>query len=264
MSEERITKEKILEKLAELEGKIGFYYKNLVNGETEYNADEGFRPASVVKFPMFAEICRRVHEGKVSMSDVIHVYDDEKIPGCGALRSFPGDMDVDLETLCKLMITISDNTATNLLIRHFGAAGLTAGFREMGLAISSVNRRFYDEELERQGVQNVLTPREMGLLLEEIYRDEFVDKKTSEYIKSVMLEQQIDHKIEILPTDIRVAHKTGEEDNTTNEVAIVYSNVPYIFCFFSNEADVHKCNDFIRNATFELMNGCDCDARQDA
>ncbi len=252
------TKEKLLEKLSALDGKIGFYYKNLVSGEViEYNADEGFRPASVVKFPMFAEICRRAYDGRISLSDVVRVYDDEKVPGCGALRSFPGDMDVDIETLCKLMITISDNTATNVLIRYFGAESLTAGFREMGLAISSVNRRLYDYELESRGIQNVLTPREMGVLLEQIYRDEFVDKATSEYIKSVMLEQQIEHKLEMLPTDIRVAHKTGEEDNTTNEVAIVYSELPYIFSFFSNDADVHKCNDFIRNATFELLCGCD-------
>ena len=246
----------IMERLSALEGKIGFYYKNLVNGKTiEYNADEGFRPASVIKFPMFAEICRRVKAGKVSLSDIIRVYDEEKIPGCGALRSYPGDLDVDLETLCKLMITISDNTATNVLIRYFGAESLTNGFREMGLKVSSLNRRFYDEELERKGIQNVLTPREMGILLEEIYNNEFVDKDTSEYIKSVMFEQQIDHKIEMLPTDIKVAHKTGEEDGTTNEVAIVYSNIPYVFSFFSNHADVHKCNDFIRNATYGLLNG---------
>lgn len=248
----------IMERLSALEGKIGFYYKNLVNGKTiEYNADEGFRPASVIKFPMFAEICRRVKAGEVSFSDIIHVYDEEKIPGCGALRSYRGDLDVDLETLCKLMITISDNTATNVLIRYFGAESLTNGFREMGLKVSSLNRRFYDEELERKGIQNVLTPREMGILLEEIYNDKFVDKDTSEYIKSVMFEQQIDHKIEMLPTDIKVAHKTGEEDGTTNEVAIVYSNTPYVFSFFSNHADVHKCNDFIRNATYGLLNGAE-------
>lgn len=246
-------KQEIIEAVKNLPGKVGFYYKDLNTGdEMDYHGDWLFRPASVIKLPIFADIVRRVSEGEISFQDKIYIYDEEKIPGCGAVRYFRGDVELELELLCKLMITISDNTATNVLIRYFGADRLTEGFRRLGLEKSTVRRRFYDWELESQGIQNCLTPREMGWLMEEIHAGRLVNRKASEYMKQVLMDQQIEHKLERLPEGMQAAHKTGEEDGTTNEVALIYAKHPFVFSFFSNETDVRACNEFIRYATWRI------------
>lgn len=61
------------------------------------------------------------------------VRDGDKKPSCGALLSLSGDIEVDIESLCRLMITLSDNTATNMLIRTVGIDELKRGFAQMGL-----------------------------------------------------------------------------------------------------------------------------------
>lgn len=246
-------KQEVLRAIEALPGKVGLYCKDLITGdEIDYHGDWLFRPASVIKLPMFADIVRRVSEGEISFQEKIHIFDKEKIPGCGAVQYFRGDVDLELELLCKLMITISDNTAANVLIRYFGADRLTEGFRRLGLKKSMVQRRFYDWELESQGIQNCLSPREMGWLMEEIYAGRLVNRGASEYMKQVLLEQQIEHKLELLPEGMQAAHKTGEEDGTTNEVALIFAEHPFVFSFFSNETNVRVCNEFIRYATWLL------------
>ena len=248
--------EMIRERLAALRGRIGLYYKNLSTGEEfASHAGDGYNPASTIKLPIMAAVCRMAAAGEVKLTDRIRVLETDKVPGCGALRYFPGEQEVTLDTLCHLMITISDNTATNALIRHFGAERLTEAFRSFGMEKTSVRRCFYDLERERLGINNVVVPREMGALLEKIAEGTFVDAQVSEAVRRILLDQQITHQLERLPDGAEAAHKTGEETGVTNEAALIYGREPFVFCFFSNEADVPSCNDFIRYATGVLARG---------
>ena len=114
-------RKQILDRLNSLPGLIGFYYLNLTNGESfSLHEDDLFESASVIKLPMFAAIQKWHAEGIVDLREKLTFTEKDKYPSCGALQFFPTPMDVDIETLCKLMITLSDNTATNLLIRRFG------------------------------------------------------------------------------------------------------------------------------------------------
>lgn len=63
---------------------------------------------------------KQVSEGKLSWDQKVLVKDEDKKPSCGALLSLSGDLEVDVDSLCKLMITLSDNTATNMMIRTAG------------------------------------------------------------------------------------------------------------------------------------------------
>src|SRR5690554_4194342 len=111
---------KIQDRLEKLKGKIGFYYKNLVTKEViTFNGNETFFAASVIKLPILAAVFSEVAKGNASLSEQITVKNQDKVPGCGALYSFTDEPKVDIQTLCNLMITISDNTATNVLIKHF-------------------------------------------------------------------------------------------------------------------------------------------------
>ena len=250
-----MTKAEILQRISSLPGDVGFYYKNLVTGECYgFREREMFEAASVIKLPMYAVIMKQAAEGKVDLYESITCRDEDKVPPCGALYFFTGDVHTDIHTLCGLMISLSDNAATNLLIRRFGLDFLNEEFKKIGLTDTHLERRLFDPESAAKGMENRIVPAEMGELLESIYRHSFVNEAVSCEMEKLLLEQQINHKIPgYLPEGTPVAHKTGEDDGITNDVAIVYAREPYIVCFASNRTDVPEAERAIREISLALM-----------
>lgn len=251
-------KQHITEQLASLPGHNGMYFKNLITGETiAYQAEESFRPASVIKLPIFMHICRLAQECRALMDEKIRCRHSDKLGGCGALRAFTDEPEVSVATLCELMITISDNSATNLLIRRFGKDSLNEAFREMGLSVTKLNRLLFDGEAAARGIENEFSPREMGDLLEQVWRRKFVDEPTSIYVEEMLLNQQINHKIPgIIGDAAPIAHKTGEDEGITNDVALVYAKEPFVLCFAGNDTHVPDFENFIRRTSYELFEAC--------
>jgi len=243
--------EKIFKLLKSATGKVGFYYKNLVTGEELFlNENQAFQAASVIKLPIFAEVFRQVSLGALDMSEKITVHHSDKMPSCGALNSFTDEPSIDIKTLCNLMITISDNTATNLLINRFGIDELNKGFQQLGLKETKLKRLLFDAAASKAGKENVFVPKEIGGLLESLYKKEFINSEISEEIINTLLRQQINHKIPgKLPRGIKSAHKTGEDSGITNDVGIVFGKEPFVIVFASNETDVPTFEEIIREIT---------------
>lgn len=250
-----MTKDEILSRLASLPGDIGFFYKNLSTGESfGYRERDMFQAASVIKLPIYAVVMKLWAEGKLELSEKIVCRDEDKLPPCGALYFFTGDVEVDINTLCGLMISLSDNAATNLLIKRLGLDFLNEQFKEIGLKDTHLERLLFDAEGSAKGLENRIVPTEMGELLERIYRHSFISEEVSARMEKLLLEQQINHKIPgYLPEGTPVAHKTGEDDGITNDVAVVYSENPCVICFASNFTDVPAAERAIREISLALI-----------
>lgn len=251
-------KERITEMLSAQKGHIGFYYRNIVTGEEiSYHSGEEFRAASVIKLPIYMCIEKWAKEGRASLSETVKVREEDKVPICGALTLFDGEPEVSIATLCRLMISISDNTATNLLIRRFGIDAFREEFQRLGLKGTKLNRRLYDSEASRAGIENSIVPSEIGMLLTQIAEGSFVDEEVSERIKDTLLLQQINHKIcGIIGDGAQVAHKTGEETNVSNDVGIVYAKQPFVICFAGHDTDVPSFEDAIRHISYDVFTVC--------
>ena len=231
----KLDKDYILGRLSRVPGDVGFYFKDLTTGEElGRNENEMFQAASVIKLPMFAVVAKFVAEGKASWEDRL-------------------EPSVRLKTLCGLMITISDNMATNMIMRHFGIETFNREFREIGLEKTHIERLLFDSAAGAQGKQNKIVPREMGCLLERVYRHSFVNETVSKCIEDTLLEQQINHKIPgYLRGEVDVAHKTGEDDGITNDVGIVYAREPFVICFATNNTDVPEAERAMREISLAL------------
>lgn len=170
---------------------------------------------------------------------------------------FSGEPEADIMTLCRLMISISDNTATNLLIKRFGISTYNAEFQNIGLKDTRLNRLLFDEEAGAKGLENYIVPKEMGMLLEKIYCREFVSEEVSATAEEVLLMQQINHKIcGIIGDEVDVAHKTGEDENLSNDVGIVFAKEPFVLCFAGHDTDVPEFEDLIRHVSAEYLKEC--------
>lgn len=255
MTKELRALEAIAGEMQTIPGHLGFYYKNLITGY-EYGVHEkdAFLAASVIKFPLLLHVLARAERGELSLADRVTVEDWEKMPSCGGLNQFTGPVEADILTLCRLMIVLSDNTATNKLFRLCGLEECNAAFREMGLEKTVVRRLLFDAEASARGLQNTICPREMGGLLERLYQKTFVSPEVSRLAMDILLKQQIDHKLDgRLCGEVPIAHKTGEDDQLSNDVGIVFAKQPFVVCFAGHDTDVYRWEDLIRRGAYDLV-----------
>jgi beta-lactamase class A len=165
-------------------------------------------------------------------------------------------MEVTPIDLCWLMITISDNMATNMLIDLLGIPNIQANIERLGLEGVQLNRKLFEKRPEFRGLRNYVSAAGIGKLLEMIYKGEVVSKAASDEMIEMMLAQQCTNKIPLLlPGEGRAAHKTGEDDGTTHDTGIIYAKKPFIVCFVNwqlEEGTEGKMNVQIGQITREL------------
>lgn len=251
----------IHQKADQLPGHVGFYYKNLSTG-FEYGLRENdvYAAASVIKLPLMMHILKECSAGRMSLTEKLTVTADDKVPVCGALTLFLNDIEVDIHTLCRLMISLSDNTATNKLITRATLDGISEGFLAMGLKQTKLNRLLFDAAASEAGIQNVICLREIGALLEQLHYREFVSPAVSQAALDMLFLQQVDHKLNgKLCSAVPIAHKTGEDDQLSSDVGIVYAAQPFVICFAGYETDVYAWEDLMRQGTYDLCKALEND-----
>lgn len=256
---------KLQGKMDQIPGRTGLFYKNLITGETVcIDADEEYLAASVIKLPLFCCYEMLDAQGKISLEEKIIVTEEDKVPVCGALTLFTGEVEADIRTLCKLMISISDNTATNVLINRLGIDKCWVYFQELlGFKGTRIYRLLFDDSEEARGLENKIVLTELADLLEKIYRNEFVNEAVSQEIIDILLLQQINHKMYgRITDDVDMAHKTGEAEGITNDVGIVYAEQPFVLCFAGNDTDVPEFEDFIRWTSAMFYERCNKDVKK--
>ncbi len=246
--------DRIRQEMDSLPGHTGFYYYNLATGaEYGVRADEVFGAASVIKLPLFMHVLAECAASRMSMDEKLTIAKADKVPICGALTLFTGNVTADVRTLCRLMISISDNTATNKLIERCTIPSVQEGFRAMGLEKTQLTRKLFDRSASLKGLRNTICPREIGQLLIKLYRNEFVSEEVCKEVIDTMLLQQVDHKLNgRICGEVAIAHKTGEDDELSNDVGIVYAPQPFVVCFAGHDTDVYRWEDLMRRSTYDL------------
>lgn len=242
-------------RMNQLPGHTGFYYLNLTTGfEYGVREEEVFGAASVIKLPLYLHILGEAAAGRLSMDEKLTITAADKVPICGALTLFTDEVTADIRTLCRLMISISDNTATNRLIDRCTIPGAQEGFRSMGLEKTRLTRKLFDRSASARGLRNVICPKEIGILLARLYRNEFVSPEVCKEAIDTLLLQQVDHKLNgRICGEVAIAHKTGEDDSLSNDVGIVYAPQPFVICFAGHDTDVYHWEDLMRQGTYELF-----------
>ena len=240
--------EKIIKLLEGCSGKIGFYYKDLnTQNEIKYNEDVKFMAASIIKLPILIEALRRLESKDISDLEKIAITKYMKVPSCGALTYMHDGIEVIIRDLCNLMIILSDNTATNVLIDRLGIDEINKTIKNLGLKNTILSRKMYDMESKKLGNENYFSLSDIAIILESIHNETLISQSVSKEIKTIMKEQQINHKIPYyIPEDVTILHKTGEADGITHDIGIVYSKNPFIIGFASNETNIQEFEDIIR------------------
>jgi beta-lactamase class A len=220
----------------DLDGVLGVAIEDLANHHTLLvHADEIFPTASTIKIAILAEFYRQVQQGKLKFDDFYKLERSDLVGGSGIAGAFtPGLTTLTLRDVASLMISVSDNSATNILIDRVGADNVNALLDSMNLTHTRLRRRMMDVKAASEGRENVASPRELMQLLEELYRGRVLNRQmTDDYFRllSIHKESYIPRE---LPEEVRVANKPGELQGVRNDCGIVFTGSrPYVICVMS-------------------------------
>jgi beta-lactamase class A len=225
--------------IAEFQGTVRLYAKNLGTGET-YGIGENdkVRTASTIKLPIMATVFRAVEEGRAKWDDPLTLRAEDKVSGSGVLREFSDGLRLPLRDVVHMMIVVSDNTATNMVLERFGADAVNAEMDRYGLAATRSKRKVRGDgnqlkeptgysaagqlpENKRFGIGSS-TPKEMVTLLEKIDRGEVVNPAASKEMIAILRHQQYKDGIGRHIEDEWVASKSGALDDLRSDVGLVY------------------------------------------
>jgi beta-lactamase class A len=265
--------------VARFPGTVGVFAKNLTTGETySIAADESVRTASTIKLPVMVEVFTEVAAGTAKWDETIELKEADKVSGSGVLTEFSPGLRFPIRDLLHLMIVVSDNTATNLLLDRVTADAVNARMDALGFPRTRALRKVLGdgatlkppsgisaagrlEENKRFGL-GVSTPREMVLLLEKIDRGEVVSPEASREMIEILKRQQYKDGIGRRLGEMPVASKSGALDRLRSDVGIVYAPggklAIAITCDGLGETDYspdNAANIFIADLTRMLMEG---------
>lgn len=265
--------QQVEEILEGIEGTVGVFAKDLGSGrELAYNPREVFPTASTLKVPLLYELYRQADAGKIDLTQRITIEAKDRVPGSGVLQDLDPGLAPTVRDLAELMIVVSDNFATDLLMGFVGKEKIAAMLTEQGLRQTSIpltiremfcaiagldpsdpaatydglKAALKDTARGQEGLaystdpaNDVSSPADMVHLLELIERGEGLTTGSREAIIEMLKHQKFNTIIPFrLPDGTDVAHKTGSIKGVRNDVGLVYApSGPYAVAIMSRGLD---------------------------
>lgn len=252
---------RLAEIAARFPGKVGISIRNLdTNEEAGINADQQFPMASTYKVAIMVQVFREAEAGRVSLTERIALAEKDRRLGSGLLPYTTPGLNPTIHDLILLMITLSDNEATDLLLARVGAKNVTALLRQLGIKEMRVDRSTEEligdwlsvadpklrgvsgaelsahpdklpqlprEQTERADRAFIDDPRDhtspnaMADLLIKIFRNQAASEKSCRDMLEIMEQQQLRTRIHRYLEDATVASKNGTIGYVTNDVGII-------------------------------------------
>jgi beta-lactamase class A len=238
------------------------------DGKTEwfFHADQSLHAASTMKIPVMIELFHQVRQGRLRLDDPLPIKNEFRSIVDGSVYALDPAEDSEtalyealgqtrtLSELCHLMITISSNLATNLVIEKLGVENIRRTVHSLGADGMRVLRGVEDNKAYEKGLNNTTTARGLLLLLEAIAKGKAVDPDASRKMIEILERQTFHEGIPAgLPPGMRVAHKTGEITKIHHDAAIVYAPRPFVLVILVRGiADSKQSAALIADSTREL------------
>jgi beta-lactamase class A len=154
----------------------------------------------------------------------------------------PGITQITLRDLATMMVAVSDNSATNVLIDRVGMDNVNAFLKAQGLHQTKLRRKMMDLKAAGEGRENVSTPNEMLTLLQALYRGEILNKEMTADFFKVLSTHKESFIPRDLPDDLKIANKPGELEGVRNDSGVIFVDKrPYIVCVMT--AYLHRERD---------------------
>lgn len=232
----------VLARVEKSGAQVGIAFRTLDGKEEWYSrADDVFHAASTMKVPVLIELFHQVKEGKLTLGDGIVVKNEFHSIVDGSVYKLDAADDSEVELykaegqtrtigqLAELMITVSSNFATNLIVEKLGVGNIRETVHALGADGVNVLRGVEDQKAFDKGLNNTTTARGLAKLMAAIAQGSAVDADSSAQMVAILKKQKFNEAIPAgLPPGTPVAHKTGDITKIHHDAAIVYGKRPFV------------------------------------
>ncbi|HEV8590355.1 MAG TPA: serine hydrolase, partial [Pyrinomonadaceae bacterium] len=224
---------RIRAEIAPFKGKVSLYAKNLDSGQTySLNGDERVRTASTIKIAVMIEAFARVAEGRAKWTDELVLTKAARYGGSGILPEMSDGLRLTLQDCLRLMMLLSDNTATNMVLDYLTTDAVNERMNSLGFKATRIMRRVggggeskegkLGDNLKRFGL-GATTPHEMVQIMEKLDRGDIINKDASKQMIELMKREQARYSIGRSMPNVPMASKYGALDALRSCVAILYT-----------------------------------------
>lgn len=209
--------------LALTHGAVGLAARHVESGrEWRYHDRQPFPSASLIKLPVLAAFWEAVGRGAIDPAQRIPVPAAARVEGTGVLKALAPGLAPTWQDLATLMITVSDNVATNLLVDRLGIGAIQAWIDAAGLTETRLQRRMMDLDAAATGRDNWTSAADTLELLARIHAGRCVSPEVSARILRVLEAQQLQEKLgRRLPAEARLANKTGNIADVSHDAGVI-------------------------------------------
>lgn len=243
-----------------LDGVMGVAIEDLTTGDHIFlRENEVFAQASSIKIAVLAELYRQAQQGKLKLTDVYTVQTADLVPDSDIMGGLtPGVTRITLRDLATMMVAVSDNSATNVLIDRVGMDKVNALLDSLSLPHTRLRRKMMDLQAAKEGRENISTPREMLTLLGALCKGKVLNQDSTADFFKMLSTNKSSWIPRDLPADVRVANKPGSLEGVRNDSGIVFvEGRPYVICvmttFLRNERDGEDAISKISLAAWRLF-----------
>jgi beta-lactamase class A len=216
-----------------LDGVMGVAILDLTDGHQYLlHANDVFPQASSIKICVLAELYRQAQHGKLKLTDLYTVNAADLVPDSAIMGGLtPGVTKITLRDLATMMVAVSDNSATNVLIDRVGMENVNAFLDSLSLTHTRLRRKMMDLKAASEGRENVSTPAEMMSLLDALYDGKGLNKEMTDDFFKVLSTPKDSWIPRDLPEDLKIANKPGALEGVRNDSGVVFvEKRPYILC----------------------------------
>ena len=216
-----------------LDGAMGVALLDLTDGRKFLlHANDVFPQASSIKICVLTELYHQAQQGKLKLTDLYTVNSADLVQDSDIMNGLtPGITKITLRDLATMMVAVSDNSATNVLIDRVGMDNVNAMLDRLGLSHTRLRRKMMDLKAASEGRENVSTPAEMMSLLEALYRGKVLNQEMTDDFFKVLSTHKDSWIPRDLPDDLKIANKPGALEGVRNDSGLVFvEKRPYILC----------------------------------
>ena len=216
-----------------LDGVMGVAIVDLTDGHKYLlHANDVYPQASSIKICVLAELYRQAQQGKLKLTDLYTVNAADLVQDSDIMGGLtPGVTQITLRDLATMMVAVSDNSATNVLIDRVGMDNVNAFLNAQGLRDTRLRRKMMDLKAAAEGRENVSTPNEMLNLLAALYRGQILNKEMTDDFFKVLSTHKDSWIPRNLPDDLKIADKPGSLEGVRNDSGVIFVDKrPFVLC----------------------------------
>lgn len=252
-------KAEILELANRCEGRVGVYIQT-EEGIIEENCSKVFSSASLIKVPILLAGLSQTENGLLQLEKEVQINNAVRVGGSGILQSMSKDLKMKVIDLMTLMIIVSDNTATNLIIDLLGKEKINGYMKNIGLKNTELNRKMMDFESLKKGIDNTTTARDMAFCLESLAERSILSEENKALARRILDGQQYKNKLAntVDQEKVQVANKTGELPGIEHDCGIFTGNGRTVYAAvlvdqLKNQAAGREVLSFIGSRIYRYM-----------